>query len=370
MTERGDKKPVILIVDDMPENLEVLRHLLKDKFAVKAATRGLKAIEIAEEQVPDLILLDVMMPEMDGFETCRIIKSMSWGKSIPIIFLTALKNKSDTVMGLKSGAVDYVTKPFEPLELLTRIETHLELQQNRIKVVQKNQEQNELLRILSHDLSNLFGGVLTLYELGDIADFSQDEIRQRIQELSQQGMNMIDMTRKMYSLEDKKLVLSTVDIDSCIYDSIRTLELKLKKKQLTLKYPKETSMKVVAEPVSLVNSVLNNLLTNAIKFSRPGGEIEINLRRNSQDIELEIQDYGVGMPVGLLKDIFDVSKKTNRAGTDGEEGTGFGMPLVKKFMLVYGGNIEVVSVSERVNKASGTKVTLTFKIADHPNEVD
>ncbi|UCH93048.1 MAG: response regulator, partial [Candidatus Aminicenantes bacterium] len=136
------KKPLILIVDDVPKNLQLLATILKDenKYEVAAATSGAKALKTVEHVLPDLILLDVMMPEMDGFEVCRRLKASEATRDIPVVFLTAKAGIKDIVQGFLAGGVDYVTKPFNSTELLARVQTHIDLKRSREKLQSAHQE--------------------------------------------------------------------------------------------------------------------------------------------------------------------------------------------------------------------------------------
>ncbi len=143
---KKDEQPLVLMVDDVPKNLQVLGTMLsKEKYRIAAASNGEQAIAIADDTLPDLILLDVMMPGLNGYETCTKLKSISKIKEIPVIFLTAKIETEDVVKGFKVGAVDYVTKPFNSFELLARVRTQVELKTNRDLL----KEQNELLQKLS-----------------------------------------------------------------------------------------------------------------------------------------------------------------------------------------------------------------------------
>jgi len=122
-----NKKPIILIVDDKPENLSVLFSLLNELYEVLAAESGVVALDIIRSSKPDLILLDIMMPELDGYELCSIVKSSEYTKDIPIIFMSALSETSDKVRGFELGAVDYIIKPFQQEEVVARIKTHLSI---------------------------------------------------------------------------------------------------------------------------------------------------------------------------------------------------------------------------------------------------
>ena len=157
-----NKKPVILIVDDSPFNLQILRELIEDSgYEAVTILNGRTALEFVKKEKPDLILLDIVMPQMDGYEVCRLIKSSDETKDIPIIFLTAKTETEDIVKGFRGGAVDFVSKPFNAIELNARVKTHLELKRVRDELQEKNKQlqeaMNELERVATRDpLTNLF----------------------------------------------------------------------------------------------------------------------------------------------------------------------------------------------------------------------
>jgi DNA-binding response OmpR family regulator len=160
--------PTILVVDDTQQNVQVLTQMLRGKqYKVLAAFNGEDAIALLSRKTPDLILLDVMMPGMDGFETCREIRKEAAYDDIPIIFLSALTDVEAKVKALESGGVDYITKPFQQLEVLARIELHLRLrrlelerQLNVARLEKMNIEKDEVLGIISHDMRNPIGGII------------------------------------------------------------------------------------------------------------------------------------------------------------------------------------------------------------------
>ena len=167
------KDSVVLIVDDIPENLQVLGNILSAYgLDIGVATDGLQALENVKFQKPDLILLDIMMPGMDGFEVCEKLKSNPETSNIPVIFLTAKSQTEDIVKGFEVGAVDYVTKPFNSAELLVRVFNHLELKKAKDKIERQNDElkemndaKNKFFSIISHDLRGPFSGLLGLTSL-------------------------------------------------------------------------------------------------------------------------------------------------------------------------------------------------------------
>jgi len=162
--------PLILIVDDLAENLSILGNILRiEGYQLAIANNGKQAINIAASRKPELILLDVAMPEMDGLTACRELKSREETKDIPVIFLTARTDTEDVIKGFEAGAVDYILKPFKATELLARVSTQIEVKQSRDLIVRQKTELAELLAtkdklfsIVSHDLRSPFAGLLTL----------------------------------------------------------------------------------------------------------------------------------------------------------------------------------------------------------------
>ena len=160
------KKPLILIVDDMPKNIQVLSNILYYKgYNIRIATTGSQALESIKTKAPDLILLDIQMPEMNGFEVCKILKANPDTKEIPIIFLTAVIEPEKIVQGFELGAVDYITKPFNTAELIVRVATQIEIKQSREKLVELNATKDKFFSIIAHDLRNPFAGIIGLSEI-------------------------------------------------------------------------------------------------------------------------------------------------------------------------------------------------------------
>jgi CheY-like chemotaxis protein/anti-sigma regulatory factor (Ser/Thr protein kinase) len=359
-----DRPARILIVDDTPKNIQVLGTALRQHdYQIYVAQSGLQALGMVEEIAPELILLDVMMPELDGFDTCKRLKDNPRTCDIPVIFLTAKSESEDVLKGFELGAVDYVTKPFKSSELLARVRTHLELKHSRDLIAIISQERKELLHILCHDLANSLGAVVTLLNFTeDDDDFG--ETRAHLLSTAQNGLNLIDLVREMRALEEHKIMLHPVYLADALNKSVRILRQRFSDKKLKLECAVAADIKVEAEEVSLVNSVLTNLLTNAIKFSYSAGVIEIDTQTTERQVILRIIDHGIGIPPKLLEQLFDMTKVTNRPGTLGERGTGFGMPLVKKFMDAYGGSMRIESKTEKeASGAPGTTVSLFFNPA-------
>ena len=365
MSKPGTKAPLILIVDDTQENIRLLGTILRGEgYDLAIAKNGRIAIDQARRLKPDLILLDVMMPEMNGFEACKILKDDSSTKQIPIIFLTALTEISDVAKGFRIGGADYVTKPFNNVELLARVRTHLKLKSQQDAINQRSEELRELLHVLCHDMVVPLGSLLSLVEHLEEYPEDFDICKGDMKSVVSNALKVIELVRRMRSLEEKDFKPIPVCLHRLIKQSTAMVAPRLKEKNLHLNLDLgHGEAWVLAEETSLVNTVLNNLLTNAIKFSYNDRHIDVRVREQGEKVVLTIRDQGVGMPKRLLDDIFDLTKSTNRPGTAGESGTGFGLPLVKKFIDAYGADIQVMSLSESDTPEHGSEFTITFDAA-------
>jgi len=356
----------ILIVDDTINNIQVLGPILKNAgYAIYVAQDGEHALKVLDKVMPNLILLDIMMPVMNGFETCKRIKENQSTKDIPIIFLTAKTELDDIVKGFQLGAIDYITKPFNSVELLIRVKTHIDLKQSKDTIERISHERKELLHVLCHDLINPFHSIIALLDyIKSYEDYTS--FRNQIYSSAQNGLDIIELVRNLRSVEEKKLTLDKVNLFDAVQSSLMYLNAKFLEKNISVTINILDDVYIWAEPISLMNSVINNLLTNAIKFSYPNSSINISSdRKTDKHVILTIQDYGIGIPEIILNKLFDVSQPTSRKGTNGERGTGFGMPLVQKFMHAYNGEIEVFSRDETSHTDShGTTIILSFNIAD------
>ena len=362
MLELDKSKIRILIVDDTLKNIQVLGTVLKQEgYQINVAQNGAQALKLAQQILPDLILLDIMMPEMDGFEVCRQLKDIPQTIEIPVIFLTARTETESIVEGFHLGAVDYITKPFNATELLVRVQTHLSLKKSKDMLVEVGNERKELLHILCHDLANPMHSIISVLDITQSAE-EFAEMQQFLLEAANQGLEIINLVRQMRALEEHRLELMPVPLGKVIETSVKILQRQFERKSIRIELDVEENLVVCAEEVSLSNSVLNNILTNALKFSYPGSVIRLRAAMLTPErMELSVEDAGIGMPETLLHNLFDVSKTTSREGTGGEHGTGFGMPLVQKFVHAYGGSISISSKAEReFPDAHGTKITLTL----------
>jgi two-component system, sensor histidine kinase and response regulator len=377
------KKPLILIVDDIPKNLQVLSNILNsDGYQISFASNGEQALSVVDSTLPDLILLDIMMPEMDGFEVCKRLKNNQNTKNIPIIFLTGKAETEDIVKGLKLGAVDYITKPFNSIELLSRVHTHLELKLSRDTIIKYNQEltkakedlavlnanKDKFFSIISHDLRGPFSGFLGLSELlsDEFENLERDEI-------SKIGDSMNKAAKRLFSLIENllewsrsqmgKIENNPINMDlkqSCnrIF-SIFSNTAEAKKIKLINKVPEDI---IIFADNMLLNTILRNLISNAIKFTHENGEIKVDSidSQDSNFYEVSVSDNGVGMNKEAMDKIFRIDAKHSTVGTAKEQGTGLGLLLCKEFVEKGGGKLWVESTV-----GIGTKFSFTIQKAKY-----
>ncbi|GAB6094399.1 response regulator [Desulfatiferula olefinivorans] len=357
--------PTLLIVDDNPNNVQLVKAILSLRgYRLRIAKTGMEALESVNLTLPDLIILDIMMPGMDGFEVCRHLKDSPATRDIPIVFLTAKSHIDDIMKGFELGAVDYITKPFSANELLARVEIHLKLKFSQDKVIQQKNELNEMVQILCHDLSNPLGAVMSSFEIAEYDPDYLSQNRELILSYLRKQFEIIGLVRELRGVAEQRRIfeIKPVDFNDAVADSLETLYFKLNEKKIAVETHLDNRIMVMAERTSLVNSVLNNLLTNAIKFSYPDAVIRLSGRTEGDTAVIRITDQGIGIPDALMDKIFDIDRRSTRFGTLSEIGTGFGMPLVKKFMDEYGARIEVSSKDEAVYPNDhGTTITLWFK---------
>ena len=364
--DMAEEKKAVLVVDDTPNNIKLVGNILDNAgYSVKAATNGEQALSSLEKSLPDLILLDVMMPGMDGFETCRRLKANETTKDIPVIFLTAKNEVEDLTLGFEVGAVDYVTKPFNSKELLARVKTHIDLKNAREIIFRISNERKELLHILCHDLTNPIGFVMNVMQLADHTPGILEKMKDTMLHAMQNSIELIQRVRTMMAVDENKIDLKTslYPLEELLQESLAMLELLALKKKIGFELNLKEGLMVRVERTTFINSVINNILTNAIKFSDEGGIIHISAKETDGRVELSIQDEGIGMSESLIHDLFDITKKTSRKGTAGESGTGFGMPLVMTFVKGYGGEIRISSREKSAGAEHGTETVIILHAA-------
>ncbi len=346
----------VLMVDDHPANINVAAKNLKSLgMQVIVSTTGRESIQLAKEEKPDLILLDIMMPEMDGYRVCRELQSMPETMSIPVIFLTAKDETDDIILGLETGAVDYITKPFNTSELVARVKNHLKIKFYRDEIEQKNNEllrmskdRNEFFSIAVHDLKNpLFNISMAAKYIRDneipleeAKDFSNDIVLS-----SDRMLELITNLLDLNALEQGKVKLTfePVHIGNIALEAIINFNDQAKSKKIKLNYNSSASQEIALADKMACNQIIDNLLSNAIKYSPPGKNVFIKLSSSDEFVRFEIRDEGQGLTEEDLKRVFQKFAKLSAKPTGNEHSTGLGLSIVKKYVESMDGKVWVES---------------------------
>lgn len=361
------KKPLILIVDDTPANLQLLADILKQKgYEVRVAPSGQLALDFIRRTSPDLILLDIAMPQMDGYEVCRRLKADAKWQAIPVIFISASEDNQAIVRAFNSGGVDYVSKPFRSAEVEARVETHLNLYRNQIlleSLVQqkvreisdaiertKKAEKFGMLGVISAGIAHEINQPLNVLKMradsllywanqGNMPPV--EEMLQDVKIISKcagqigdiiQHMRILSREQKSEYTEDCRLLAA---VQSALY---------LMSSRLTEHGIQVSIEPVVPEAIVRMNAIqmeqiIINLLSNSLqalsKIDREEKKILMHYQTTANSLILEIADNGPGIPMAVREQIFEPFYSTGNA----EENMGFGLPICKKIVQSYGGEI-------------------------------
>lgn len=371
----------ILVVEDNPATLSLLFTLLDEAgFEVLVSQDGENAIMAAVTARPDMILLDVLMSGMDGFETCQRLKACPETRDIPVIFMTALTKTIDKVKGFELGAVDYITKPIEPEEVLVRVKTHLMLQQLQRDLQIKNRElhaalerEQELHKLKSRFISmashefrtplatiRMSGNLLKRYH----AKYPQAvEIERKIEEELEvidysvtQMIATLDEVLTLSTSESGKMTFSPVSLDLCEFCQTITARFTLlatETHQVVLQCASK-HLQIVADP-KLLDQILSNLLSNAMKYSPCGSTILCQVREYEHHILLSVKDEGLGISPKDQQHLFEPFHRG--MNVKHIQGTGLGLSIVKQFVELHGWTITVESQIE-----AGTTFCITLPL--------
>ncbi len=349
--------PAILMVDDTPSNLELLSVMLKGRgYKMRAAVSGELALQAARNDPPDLILLDINMPEMNGYEVCEKLKAEEKLKDIPVIFLSALSETMDKVKAFGAGGVDYVTKPFQFEEVEARVETHLEMRRQKLRLQEAYDKlsaleklRDSLVHMIIHDLRSPLAGIHGFLEL--IKESAEktipenqaryvDEALKSTKQLMQIISDMLDTSR----MEAGQMVLKPVELDlsRILEESIPGLRPLLGGREVRF-VPPGTPALVFADRDILLR-VIQNLLANAIKFTpKDGGQIRLGIESSGNRVCVSVHDNGPGIAAEYRHKIFEKFAQVELPAGRQKYSTGLGLTFCKLAVEAHGGAIGVDS---------------------------
>lgn len=353
---RSDYK--ILIVDDVVSNVLLLKILLtNEKFQVCTASNGKMCIEMAKSEHPDLILLDVMMPDLNGFDTAVILKKDPETQEIPIIFLTALNNPSDLVKGFQVGANDFLTKPFNKEELIMRVMHQIQLVAAKRIIIRQNEElkrtisnRDKMYSVIAHDLRSPMASIRMVLNLA-VNVVSKDIVGEEIFGLldkanreSEETHDLLDNLLKWTKSQTGRLsvVYQELDLDDIVPGVVDIFRMIAEMKKIELKYIPADEKLIVHADNDMIKTIIRNFLSNAVKFTPEGKSVEVFYKREGDFARISVRDHGVGIEPDRVEAIFHTGETTY--GTGGEEGSGLGLQLCQDFARKNGGDAYVESV--------------------------
>jgi two-component system sensor histidine kinase/response regulator len=288
--------------------------------------------------LPDLILLDLMMPEMDGLEVCRRLKADPLTQQIPIIFLTASNEMEHLVKGFEAGAVDYVTKPFNAPELLARVRTHLELKHARQRLREMNDEKNEFMGIAAHDLRSPLNAIKGYSEMmleePAMDEQERSDLLRRTHDATRRMVEMVQNLLDVNAIErgEMNLNLASCELSGLLDSVVETFRPKAAAKHQALHFENQSAPVMVVADRMLTAQVLENLISNAVKYSPLGKSIHVRLKTSASMARCEVQDDGPGLNAEDQKKLFGKFARLTAKPTAGEPSIGLGLSIVKKMV--------------------------------------
>ncbi len=351
----------ILLVDDTAANLDVLSKILaSEDYEIALARSGEQALKTALHFQPDLILLDIMMPGMDGYETAGKLISNDSIKDIPFIFTTAKSAIEDIVKGFEYGCVDYIVKPFQHNEVCARVKTHLQLQVVQNSLKQLNQQKNRLLGIAAHDIRGPLGGILANLEILQDQELhlSQDKKQECINTAYTTANHLMTLVNDLLDASvietgELRLQISSGNLKQLLNQRIDLYSLQAKIKSITI-IPHLPVEPQVAMDKNRITQVIDNLINNAIKFSPSGKTILVRLEMDKHFAKTSIIDEGPGFSVTEQQYIFSDTSKLDHKPTAGEKSTCLGLAIARKIISRHQGELSLKSVSGEYSMFSFT----------------
>ncbi len=357
----SDEKPHqdaagILMIDDNPVNLRVLTSMLKQSgWRPRPVTSGRLGLQAARNEAPDLILLDLNMPEMDGYEVCEQLKADATLADIPVIFVSALGETLDKVKGFQVGGVDYITKPFQLDEVKARVMAHLELRRQRLllrasyeKLRESERLRDSLVHMIVHDLRSPLAAISAYLDL-----FGQEAKRKLGPETQEDIVNAMRATRNMVRMingildvskmeaQMMKLDLRECDLAQVVGQSLEDLGSLVGTRRLTFESPNAPAVALADREI--VARIVQNFLANALRFTPRDGEIRVGVAIEAEHLRIFVADTGPGVPAEFRHSIFDKFVQVDSSASQRGLSTGLGLAFCKLAAEAHGGHIGVDS---------------------------
>ena len=337
----------VLIVEDDPVNAIVLSGLLSSEgYLLAEADSGESALVKCESFKPDLIVLDVRLPGIDGFATCREIQRRLGANCPPVIFITARNSQDDVIAGFAAGGVDYLTKPVSEREAIARIRTHLS---NRLLVRQLGQtlsHKNQLLGMVAHDLRNPLASIRGLAELlseGEMGPLTteQAEVATMFSEVSENLLNMVNELLDFTVIEagQFKLAPTSTDLAKLVSKSVHLNSINAARKKTVIHFEHSNQPVIAKIDAPKIRQVIDNLLSNAVKYSPLGSTVTVTIHQDKGVLTMAVRDQGPGIPEQERSKLFKEYSTLSVKSTAGEKSTGLGLAICRRIVEAHGGTI-------------------------------
>jgi two-component system sensor histidine kinase/response regulator len=345
------KRQTVLIVDDVPANIDILSESLGDDYELFFATSGYEALDLVRAEKPDLILLDIMMPGMDGYQLCSILKGDESTRNIPIVFVTAMTQEEDEVRGLELGAIDYITKPISPHIVRARVKNHLELKRYRDLLENlasaADRAKKEFLRSVSHELRTPLTPIIGMTDL--VLNCEQDDDKRKYLSLVQKAaLKLLGLVEDL--IETSRLEGDGVTVEILpfmlrpfLMSVVHSLDLLADAKGLELRITVDPELpEAVSADQGMLYKVLSMLLGNALKFTN-SGQVTLEVHKESgaagDMLCFSVSDTGIGIAQQDLERIFSDFTQSDGSMTRNYPGLGLGLGLARRMTELMGGRI-------------------------------
>jgi signal transduction histidine kinase len=368
MTSQPPKSQIadILIVDDTPGNLRLLSQMLADQgYKVRPVTSGEQALAAVQAMVPDLILLDIRMPQMSGYEVCERLKASARTCDIPIIFISALDEVQDKVQAFTVGGVDYITKPFHIEEVLARVKTHLALRdlQDLLRLVNqelavrleelacanaelkaRNEELDAFAHTVAHDLKGPVASLVTYGDMlqGGFIDMSEESLQVYLDIILQSGHKMVNIINELLLLASVRkaedVTLEPLDMPSIVAEACARLAYLFEKHHSEILLP--TQWPVVVGRSSWIEEVWVNYISNAVKYGGQPPRLELGSDLEGETVRFWVRDNGPGLTPEERARLFTPFERLHQVRA---EGHGLGLSIVRRIVEKLGGQVGVDS---------------------------
>ncbi|MEQ8675944.1 MAG: hybrid sensor histidine kinase/response regulator [Aggregatilineales bacterium] len=369
---------LILIIDDTPTNAKMLESMLKrNNFTPATASSGREGLAMIAEAPPELIILDIMMPEMDGFEVCRRLKADPKTADIPIIFISAMNETESIVTAFDIGGVDYITKPFQLREVQKRVESHLTLirQRREIEALREQERQQfetinsmreKFIHAATHDLKNplqLITGYTEVlrsdetFQSNPGLNYYLDAMRGGVQKILGLVGDMLDLIQMENSIDPSP---ELTDLHTFVDGTIKQYELPAQQKNIELLTDLPPQEVIANIDAKRMRQVLDNLVSNAIKYTPDDGHVMVSAFVEDSMLILKVSDTGLGIPEEYIDTLFQPFARVREREHMKQEGTGLGLSIVKTIIEQHHGDIEIESTA-----GEGTSFIITLPDVIH-----